>query len=75
MGLLIWEKSAEQMEIKRDKGALLWDDLQKMKYTWRAAQETLRLYPPAGGTWRKAIVDISYAGFTIPRGWKVCIFN
>ncbi|GLJ24766.1 hypothetical protein SUGI_0473350 [Cryptomeria japonica] len=24
-----------------------------------------------GGTWRKAIVDIFYAGFTIPRGWKL----
>lgn len=68
------------MEIKREKEAsqmpvLKWDDLQKMKYTWRAAQETLRLCPPVVGTWRKAIVDISYAGFTIPRGWKVCTFN
>ncbi|GLJ24765.1 hypothetical protein SUGI_0473340 [Cryptomeria japonica] len=66
----------EQMEIKKEKEAsqvdlLQWDDLQKMKYTWRAAQETLRLYPPAGGTWRKAIVDISYSGFTIPKGWKL----
>ncbi|XP_059077288.1 cytochrome P450 716B2 isoform X1 [Cryptomeria japonica] len=66
----------EQMEIKREKegtqvGVLQWDDLQKMKYTWRAVQETLRLYPPAGGTWRKAIVDISFAGFSIPTGWKL----
>ncbi|GLJ24763.1 hypothetical protein SUGI_0473320 [Cryptomeria japonica] len=65
----------EQMEIKREEasevGVLQWDDLQKMKYTWRAAQETLRLCPPAVGTWRKAIADISYAGFSIPKGWKL----
>ncbi|GLJ24778.1 hypothetical protein SUGI_0473750 [Cryptomeria japonica] len=66
----------EQMEIKREKeasqvGLLQWDDLMKMKYTWRAVQETLRLYPPVGGSWRKAIVDISYDGYTIPKGWKL----
>ncbi|KAH9300642.1 hypothetical protein KI387_012225 [Taxus chinensis] len=63
----------EQLNITRDKGGSLlqWNDLQKMKYTWNAAQETLRLNPPVGGSWRKAIVDISYGGFTIPKGWKL----
>uniref|UniRef100_A0A0C9QRL6 TSA: Wollemia nobilis Ref_Wollemi_Transcript_12629_1958 transcribed RNA sequence n=1 Tax=Wollemia nobilis TaxID=56998 RepID=A0A0C9QRL6_9CONI len=66
----------EQLQISkeiegREEQVVRWDDLQKMKYSWRAAQETLRLHPPAGGTWRKAIVDISYSGFTIPKGWKV----
>ncbi|GLJ24776.1 hypothetical protein SUGI_0473660 [Cryptomeria japonica] len=66
----------EHMQIKREKeasqvGVLQWDDIQKMKYTWRAAQESLRLDPPVGGSWRKAIVDISYAGYNIPKGWKL----
>ncbi|KAH9300646.1 hypothetical protein KI387_012229, partial [Taxus chinensis] len=63
----------EQLNITRENGEkqLQWDDIQRMKYTWNAAQETLRLNPPAGGTWRKAIVEISYGGFTIPKGWKL----
>uniref|UniRef100_A0A0D6QVB0 Cytochrome P450 n=1 Tax=Araucaria cunninghamii TaxID=56994 RepID=A0A0D6QVB0_ARACU len=66
----------EQLQISqeiegREEQVMRWDDLKKMKYSWSAAQETLRLHPPAGGTWRKAIVDISYGGFTIPKGWKL----
>lgn len=71
---------AEQLQIERemeerDAHLLKWGDLQKMKYSWRAAQETLRIHPPADGTWRKAIVDISYGGFTIPKGWKVSVHS
>ncbi|GLJ17009.1 hypothetical protein SUGI_0294280 [Cryptomeria japonica] len=64
----------EQMEISRaiEGRELKWDDIQKMKYSWRATQETLRLDPPALGSWRKCVADISYGGYTIPKGWKVC---
>ncbi|GLJ06057.1 hypothetical protein SUGI_0031050 [Cryptomeria japonica] len=63
----------EQVGIAHAKGEkqLEWSDLQKMKYTWRAAQETLRIHPPSEDTWRKALVDISYGGFIIPKGWKL----
>ncbi|XP_057841473.2 cytochrome P450 716B1-like [Cryptomeria japonica] len=43
-----------------------------MKYSWRATQETMRLHPPAPGAWRQCIADISYSGYTIPKGWKAC---
>ncbi|GLJ17010.1 hypothetical protein SUGI_0294290 [Cryptomeria japonica] len=64
----------EQMEISRAREGreLKWDDIQKMKYSWRATQETMRLHPPAPGAWRQCIADISYSGYTIPKGWKAC---
>jgi len=45
-----------------------------MKYTWKAAQETLRLVPSAFGSFRKTIRDIEYGGYTIPKGWQVMSF-
>ncbi|KAG5015535.1 hypothetical protein JHK85_021671 [Glycine max] len=60
-------------DIKKSKGsnaALDWDSRQKLKYTWVVAQETMRLYPTAPGALREAITDITYEGFTIPKGWE-----
>ncbi|KAJ7554838.1 hypothetical protein O6H91_05G011400 [Diphasiastrum complanatum] len=66
----------EQLEIKREKKdgeGLNWEDLKKMKYSWRVLQETLRMYPPAQGGFRKAKVDFEFAGYSIPRGCKVIL--
>ncbi|KAG0563653.1 hypothetical protein KC19_8G048800 [Ceratodon purpureus] len=62
----------EQREIAKDKdGAPLdWNDTRKMKYTWQAVQETLRLQPPVTATFRVALQDFQYGGYTIPKGWK-----
>ncbi|RZB96641.1 Beta-amyrin 28-monooxygenase [Glycine soja] len=69
---------SEYADIKKSKGsnaALDWDSRQKLKYTWVVAQETMRLYPTAPGALREAITDITYEGFTIPKGWEIfCAF-
>ncbi|CAK9133197.1 unnamed protein product [Ilex paraguariensis] len=56
---------------KRPGETLTLEDTKKMKYTWEVARESMRLFPPIFGSFRKAIVDIEYEGFTIPKGWKV----
>uniref|UniRef100_A0A9I9D860 Taxadiene 5-alpha hydroxylase n=1 Tax=Cucumis melo TaxID=3656 RepID=A0A9I9D860_CUCME len=35
------------------------------------ARESIRLFPPIFGSFRKAISDIEYESFLIPKGWKV----
>ncbi|GLT30197.1 hypothetical protein SLA2020_050120 [Shorea laevis] len=64
----------EHMDILSNKGpdeSLTMEDTKKMKYTWQVARESMRLFPPIFGSFRKAITDIEYEGFTIPKGWKV----
>ena len=69
--LLLWK---EQMEIAKSKELnemLNWDDLRKMRYTWNAVNEVLRLMPPIFGAFREAITEFNYGGHMIPKGWKV----
>uniref|UniRef100_A0ACD5V0Y1 Uncharacterized protein n=1 Tax=Avena sativa TaxID=4498 RepID=A0ACD5V0Y1_AVESA len=56
---------------KADGEALTWEDLTKMKFTWRVAQETLRIVPPVFGNFRRALEDIEFDGYFIPKGWQV----
>ncbi|KAL8466877.1 hypothetical protein ACS0TY_035809 [Phlomoides rotata] len=64
----------EQEEIAQEKSSgelLTWDDLTKMKYTWRVATETLRMYPPVFFSFRQVLKDIEIGGYIIPKGWQV----
>uniref|UniRef100_A0A7N0TQD7 Cytochrome P450 n=1 Tax=Kalanchoe fedtschenkoi TaxID=63787 RepID=A0A7N0TQD7_KALFE len=64
----------EQEEIARSKAPdelLTWEDLTKMKYTWRVAVEMLRMNPPVFTSFRKVLKDIEFGGYAIPKGWQV----
>ncbi|CAH1448304.1 unnamed protein product [Lactuca virosa] len=66
----------EQEEIAKSKApgeALAWEDLTKMKYSWRVASEMLRINPPVALAFRRAMQDIEYGGFIIPKGWQVLL--
>lgn len=66
---------AEITSNKRDGESLTVEDTKKMNYTWQVARESMRLFPPIFGSFRKAVADIEYDGFTIPRGWKVRLLS
>ncbi|KAL1562461.1 cytochrome P450 CYP728D26 [Salvia divinorum] len=65
----------EHKEIVRGKkGAndpLTWEDLGKMKYTWRIGTEVLRMHPPILYGFRTTVRDIEMEGYVIPKGWQV----
>ncbi|KAL1562819.1 beta-amyrin 28-monooxygenase [Salvia divinorum] len=51
--------------------SLTYEDVKQMNYTWQVARESIRIFPPIFGSFRKAIQDIEFDGYMIPKGWKV----
>ncbi|CAK9170728.1 unnamed protein product [Ilex paraguariensis] len=67
------EEHTEIGKAKKQTGEmeLNWDDYKKMEFTQCVIGETLRLGNVVRFLHRKAIKDIRYKGYDIPRGWKV----
>ncbi|PIN07300.1 Cytochrome P450 CYP4/CYP19/CYP26 subfamily [Handroanthus impetiginosus] len=65
----------EQLEIRKlkvdDKQLLNWEDTKRMKYSRIVLNETLRIAPTAIGFFRDVIHDFNFAGYTVPKGWKI----
>uniref|UniRef100_A0A2P2JFP4 Cytochrome P450 90B1 n=1 Tax=Rhizophora mucronata TaxID=61149 RepID=A0A2P2JFP4_RHIMU len=72
----IQQLQEEHVEIARTKKQseeteLNWDDYKKMEFTQSVINETLRLGNVVRFLHRKALKDVRYKGYDIPRGWKV----
>ncbi|ERN17490.1 cytochrome P450 90B1 isoform X1 [Amborella trichopoda] len=59
---------------KREKGessGLNWEDYKRMEFTHSVINETLRLGNVVQFVHRKALCNVQFKGYDIPRGWKV----
>ncbi|XP_052203536.1 beta-amyrin 6-beta-monooxygenase-like [Diospyros lotus] len=63
----------EQIKIAKSKASeepLTWEDIEKMRFSWNVARESLRLSSSTQETFREVTNDFTFAGYTIPKGWK-----
>ncbi|KAL4369426.1 hypothetical protein GQ457_05G033440 [Hibiscus cannabinus] len=68
---VLQEQNEVLKAMQRNGGKLTWSEIQMMRYTWRAAQELMRVNPPMLGSFRLVTKDITFDGYHIPKGWQI----
>ncbi|XP_076893916.1 ent-kaurenoic acid oxidase 1-like [Bidens hawaiensis] len=66
----------ENMSLKSSKNEqyVTSDEILKMKYSMKVVDETIRMANIAPIVFRTATKDVSYKGYTIPKGWNVMLW-
>lgn len=49
------------------------DTIRSMTYLEAAIKESMRLIPPIGGAFRVMLEDATFAGFRLPKGWRIAV--
>ncbi|XP_046573884.1 cytochrome P450 26B1-like [Haliotis rubra] len=60
-----------QHNIDDDEGKITLGQLGKLKYVSNVVKEVMRIAPPVGGGFRKALKTFELDGYQIPKGWTV----
>ncbi|KAJ4769023.1 cytochrome P450 family protein [Rhynchospora pubera] len=70
--VLLRDEQDKIRAMKEDEsGALDWTDYKSMPFTQCVISETLRVANIVSGVFRRAVTDINYKGYTIPKGCKI----
>ncbi|KAG6471622.1 hypothetical protein ZIOFF_069066 [Zingiber officinale] len=64
-------RGIERKKLQRAESSLTWEDYKEMEFTQCVINETLRLSNVVKFVHRKALRDVEYKGYKIPRGWKI----
>ena len=49
------------------------ETIRSMTYLEAALKESMRLIPPIGGAFRVMLEDTNFAGFCMPKGWRIAV--
>ncbi|XP_017245653.2 beta-amyrin 6-beta-monooxygenase [Daucus carota subsp. sativus] len=68
----VYKELTNIAKLKGEGELLNWEDIQKMRYSWNVVCESLRLTTmnSSFSGFREVVTDVSFSGFTIPKGYK-----
>ncbi|XP_021855280.2 ent-kaurenoic acid oxidase 2 [Spinacia oleracea] len=72
--LLKLREENKAMFKEKNEGCITYEDISKLKYTNKVAEETIRMANLSAFVFRKATDDIEFQGYIIPKGWSVLVW-
>ena len=67
----VMQRLVEEQDRLNITGTPTLEDLKAMVYLEQVLKEVMRLIPPIGGAFRKAIETFEFGGYRIPKGWNL----